>query len=285
MDKEREDFRKRILMSLDSVFWDLGTWHPFALELQKRTAIKYEKGFYEDLSSGEGIELISLRFFLQDKSFFEFLEVLEQLIASLKNALKNPEVKANLYEPKKTERQYRTRVKWLVKEIEDSISCARAGLGIRFDSKEEIFYPSGDKDLEERLVKEPLRDLDTLGREEVSKVWKRGLRALLKSQGDHDELKDVVRDAYEALEAFAKIVCNNDRDLSGNRDRFISALNLNPYYQKMLKEYINYANEFRHAEKQQKPRPDLDYSEVEAFVYLTGLFIRLGIEKLRNHSP
>lgn len=221
--------------------------------------------------------------FFSKTSFEEFLEILECFIDELKKfEIEKPYVTAIRFYGDDSPL---VRSKWIGEKIEEAIGYAKVDLGIRFDTEEGIFYPSGDKELDEKLVKEPLRDLDTLGREEVSKVWKRGLRALLKSQGDHDELKDVVRDAYEALEAFAKIVCNNDRDLSGNRDRFISALNLNPYYQKMLKEYINYANEFRHAEKQQKPRPDLDYSEVEAFVYLTGLFIRLGIEKLRNHSP
>jgi hypothetical protein len=48
-------------------------------------------------------------------------------------------------------------------------------------------------------------------------------------------------------------------------------------YKPILKAYIAYANEFRHeAEKGQKkaipPR-----QEVESFIYLTGLFVRLAM--------
>jgi hypothetical protein len=51
-------------------------------------------------------------------------------------------------------------------------------------------------------------------------------------------------------------------------------------YKRMLKEYIEYANKFgRHAGPRGMPKPMPSRKEVEAFMYLTGLFIRLAVSK------
>jgi hypothetical protein len=48
----------------------------------------------------------------------------------------------------------------------------------------------------------------------------------------------------------------------------------------MLKEYIGYANDFgRHAGPEGKTKPIPSRKEVEAFMYLTGLFIRVALSK------
>ena len=85
---------------------------------------------------------------------------------------------------------------------------------------------------------------------------------------------------YEALEALAKIICGKDRDLSANRESFVSELKLADSYKRMLKEYIGYANDFaRHAGPDGKQKPLPARREVEGFMYLTGLFIRLALSK------
>jgi hypothetical protein len=58
----------------------------------------------------------------------------------------------------------------------------------------------------------------------------------------------------------------------------------NIYFKNIFSNYLNYANKFRHAEGDPEYHPVIDYAEVEAFVYLTGLFIRLGIEKLKSEE-
>jgi hypothetical protein len=65
--------------------------------------------------------------------------------------------------------------------------------------------------------------------------------------------------------------------LSKNRELLIKRLRLSDYYKRLLKDYIEYGSEFRHAERLNRPRPKLTEPEVEAFMYLTGLFIRLAI--------
>jgi hypothetical protein len=57
----------------------------------------------------------------------------------------------------------------------------------------------------------------------------------------------------------------------------IKKLGLGERHKMLLKEYINYANEYRHAVDQ--PRATIGGSEAESFVYLTGWFIRLAVER------
>ena len=86
---------------------------------------------------------------------------------------------------------------------------------------------------------------------------------------------------YEALEAMSQVVTGRtDKDLSANRELFVSELGLSDYFKKMLHDYIKYANDFRHATNPNRNRGQPKRKEVEAFVYSTGVFLRLSIERL-----
>jgi hypothetical protein len=60
-------------------------------------------------------------------------------------------------------------------------------------------------------------------------------------------------------------------------EQFISIVKASDGYKRLLKEYIAYANAFRHAGKDGQAKPDLTRKEVESFVYMTGVFIRLAV--------
>ena len=93
-------------------------------------------------------------------------------------------------------------------------------------------------------------------------------------------LSYTVTDMYEALEALAKVITNKpNSDLAATREKFIKQIGLSDYYKKMLRDYISYANEYRHAPEPGKDRPIPSPKEVEAFIYTTGLFIRLAISE------
>jgi len=126
-------------------------------------------------------------------------------------------------------------------------------------------------------VNEPLRWLREKGYTTVAAPFEKGLEHLLKSQGNPALRADVVTDVYEALEALAKIVTGRDRDLSANAETFIAKVKASDAYKVLLKDYIAYANNFRHAAEEARPRPALSAAEVESFVYLTGVFIRLAV--------
>jgi len=164
--------------------------------------------------------------------------------------------------------------RWVDKFLTES----EVALGVRLhDGK---FFPAGSPLLDERLVNDVLGLLSQDNLETVSAPFNKGLDHLLKSTNKPELLTDVITDMYEALEAMAKIVLGNTKDLSANRESFISKLNLSEYFKKLLKDYIEYANDLgRHAGNPGEGKPVPAYKEVESFVYLTGLFIRLAMQE------
>lgn len=166
----------------------------------------------------------------------------------------------------------------LTELIKRVISLSEVDLGISW--KDGVFIKPGAKLLDSALVNEPLQWLSEPKYNNVLKPFEKGLQHYMKTTKRPELLADVVTDMYEALEALAKIVTGRPRkDLSANRELFVQMLELSEYYKKMLKDYISYANDFRHAAEEGKDRPIPSSKEVEAFVYTTGLFIRLAISE------
>lgn len=164
--------------------------------------------------------------------------------------------------------------------IKAAISQSEIDLGVEW--RDGLFYQSGAKLLDEALVKENLKWLSDPQYINVLTPFEKGLRHLLEAQKQPTKLSNTVTDMYEALEALAKIVTGRDRDLSGNAESYISKLGLSEHYKGMLKAHIKYANKYRHAPKpSERSKPPLP-NEVEAFVYTTGVFIRLAIQQLNQ---
>lgn len=158
--------------------------------------------------------------------------------------------------------------------IERLFELTEVDIGVKW--KNSRFIKTGAKELDEKLINESLKWLDSDKYETVRIPFEKSLRHLLESEKDKSRLSDVVTDSYEGIEALAQIVNGNEKDLSANRELFIKNVNASDEYKKILREYIDYANKFRHAIKEGKKKPDISSSEAESFVYLTGLFIRLA---------
>lgn len=141
------------------------------------------------------------------------------------------------------------------------------------------FIRTGAKLLDQKLVNEPLRWLSDPRYKNVYAPFAKGLSYFLEAEKHPESLSDVITDMYEALEALSEVVTGRNKELSGNAELFIRKINASQHYKPILKKYITYACEFRHALEEGKERPTLPVSEVESFVYLTGLFIRLAIGK------
>jgi hypothetical protein len=101
----------------------------------------------------------------------------------------------------------------------------------------------------------------------------------LESDKRPELLSDVITDMYEALESLATIITGKDKDLSANRELFVKKLRVSENYKTILKEYISYANDFRHGSSQDSQKPSPSNHEVESFIYLTGAFIRLAMNE------
>ena len=168
----------------------------------------------------------------------------------------------------------RSNVDQLIKLI---LRESEVDLGVRWDNGR--FIKSGAALLDEKLVNDILHWLREKKYSSVIKPFEKGLDHLLHSEKRPELLSDVITDMYEALEALSKIIAERpNKDLSANRDLFISKVNASKEYKKILTEYIIYANEFRHAQEEGMSKPTISQHEVESFVYLTGLFIRLAIQ-------
>ena len=149
-------------------------------------------------------------------------------------------------------------------------------LGVQWENG--VFVKAGAPLLDKKLVRDVLGWARERKYETVRAPFEKGLRHFLESTKHPELLLDVVTDIYEALEAVAKIVTGRDVDLSSNRERFIKAVRAPERYKKLLKEYVDYGCDFRHAADAVEPRPILSPEEVESFVYLTGIFIRFAMK-------
>ncbi len=156
------------------------------------------------------------------------------------------------------------------------LEISEVDLGVKWDNGK--FIKSGVKLLDERLVNDPLKWLRAKGFNNVLAPYEKGLKHFLDSDKRPELRFDVITDMYEALEALAKIVTGKDKDLSGNRELFVKEVKSSDSYKDILKEYISYANNFRHAVELNEQKPKLSAGEVESFIYLTGIFIRLAME-------
>jgi len=163
---------------------------------------------------------------------------------------------------------------------EDCLSLSEVDLDIAW--RDGSFRSSGAKLLDEDLVNVNLKWLSDFKYQQVLEPFAKGLHHFLEANKEPEKLADTVTDMYEAIEAMAKIATHNNSDLSANREKFIKILKVNRYYKGMLGDYIDYANQYRHAVSPNEKREIPKRNEVEAFYYITGIFIRLSIQKLQS---
>lgn len=166
--------------------------------------------------------------------------------------------------------------------VDYAIAESELDLGIRWNDG--VFTRKGAKLLDDSLVNEDLHWLRESGYENVRKPFEKALGHLLESTKHPEVLSDAVTDAYEAMEALVKTVCGNKKDLSGNREQFLSKINASKEFKGLLKQYVEFGNDFRHAADPETLKPTLSASEVEFFIYMTGAFIRMVKESRVEQS-
>ncbi|MHC4478301.1 MAG: hypothetical protein ACYTEL_21905 [Planctomycetota bacterium] len=161
------------------------------------------------------------------------------------------------------------RLKWLCESIEKALSYAACDLGITW--KDGLFYPSGAEELDKALVEDTLTWLADYPSER--KDYQRALECYLGKQ----HLGDVIKNSYLVAEGITRNVLGNDRTLDKNKTALLAKLRLPGEWASMLGSYIGYAHNLRHASEE---RHDISEQEAEAFLYLTGLIVRLIIKSM-----
>jgi len=167
---------------------------------------------------------------------------------------------------------------WADKVVKEILNDSEVDLGIRWEKGQ--FIRNDAPLLDEKAVNDVLGLTNTPEYRGVDQAFRKGLTLFLDASKKPDFLSGVVTHMYEALEALAKIICGNDKDLSANREALVTKLKLIDPFKQMLKPYIEYANDLhRHAGEKGQAKPLPSHREVEAFMYLTGLVIRLALSK------
>jgi hypothetical protein len=173
-----------------------------------------------------------------------------------------------LYEILKRKREYQ---KALGGFREAALSHATIDIGVRW--KDGMFYPTGAKELDERLIEEPLQWLSKFQNERAD--YLKALTGYTAKRFD-----DVIINCYLVIEGVSRNVLANDRTLENNRENLLRTIGLSQEWKALLHNFITYANEFkRHASDK---RYEINPIEVEGFLYLTGVFLRLIAEATKR---
>ena len=194
-----------------------------------------------------------IQYYIQKKSFEDLLDTIEAIY----------EVDIN----------YRNLIAEKVIQILD---LSEIDIGIRWQDGK--FWPKGAELLDEQLVNDPLKWLRQNRHSTVIDPFEKALRHFLEAESRPEVRSDVITDAYEALEALAKIVLDNDRDLSQNREKFVSKIKGKVFHKEILRQYVKYGCKYRHAADPESPRPQPTIAEAEFFLYFTGSVLRLAME-------
>lgn len=164
-----------------------------------------------------------------------------------------------------------------------AISLSEVDLGVAWEAGH--FRRSGSSLLDSEVVNDPLGTLSDPKYAVVREPLVKALTHLLEAERRDELYSDAVTDAYEALEACAKVITGRlGKDLSANADSLISLLPVSSAardaYRTQLKAYITYGNLYRHAKASTEQRSPPTKHEAEAFIYQTGIFIRLATAKV-----
>jgi len=152
-------------------------------------------------------------------------------------------------------------------KINSILSLCSCDIGIRW--KEGFFYPAGAEELDESLIEETLTWLNDYPDER--KDYKRALECYSGNQTS----PDVIKNCYSAVEGIARNVLGSKKTLDKNKDELLKKMDLSDGWNSILATYINYAHNYRHASPE---RHKIKEQEAEAYLYMTGLIIRLIIE-------
>ncbi len=143
------------------------------------------------------------------------------------------------------------------------------------------FYPEGAEELDERLIKENLRWLEKYPK--VKELFANALDHYSQSLKTSVKRKDVISNSYQAVEEFSRNLLGNSKAFDNNFNEVAKQLNLVSQWGQILKFYTELSKEFgRHPGRSNDYVPTKE--DTEAFLYLSGLLLRMLIEKKNNKN-
>ncbi len=142
------------------------------------------------------------------------------------------------------------------------------------------FYPEGVEEFDEKLVEDVLKWLGD--NPKISALYKNALDQYSQSLIDKVKRKDVVNNAFQAVEKLTEEYLGSLKpSFDNNFNALVDKLTLDKEWKKIFNSYRELSKEFgRHAGKGDKFIPTQE--DTEAFLYLSGLVLRLILQKLKG---
>lgn len=139
------------------------------------------------------------------------------------------------------------------------------------------FYPEGAKEFDEKLISDVLKWLDSSPK--IQSLYKNALDHYSQSLKEPIKRKDVVSNAFQAVEKLTQEFLNSPKgSFDNNFNALVDKLILDKEWKKIFNSYKELSKEFgRHASNNKNFIPAQE--DAEAFLYLSGLILRLILQK------
>lgn len=143
------------------------------------------------------------------------------------------------------------------------------------------FYPEGAEELDEKLIKENLTWLNSYPK--VKKIFSNALDNFSQSLKADIKRKDAISNSFQAVEELTKMYLENDKSFDNNYNELIQNIGLAKQWGNIINFYKELSKEFgRHSGRQEDFIPSAE--DTEAFLYLSGLLLRLILNKINQKN-
>jgi hypothetical protein len=166
-----------------------------------------------------------------------------------------------------------------IEEIDKTVLLALSqpiSLGISWRNGR--FYPEGVKEFDEKLISDVLIWLEN--KPKIKALYQNALDHYSKSINDPIKRKDVFSNAFQAVEKLTKEFLETSTNaFDNNFNALIKKLDLHKEWSKIFNSYKELSKEFgRHGGNNDNFIPE--QADTEAFLYLSGLIMRLILQKI-----
>ena len=160
--------------------------------------------------------------------------------------------------------------------VEDLLAQSPISLGVAW--VEGRFIPEGAKEIDQKLIHETLHWLKDFPK--VKELFENALDHYSQSKNDQIKRKDVITNAQQALDEMTRLILVDGKAFDNSLKELPAALGLGQEWKGLLNQYNEIAKQFgRHPGRGEDYIPGI--AETESYLYLTGIMIRLIIQKIQ----
>lgn len=167
--------------------------------------------------------------------------------------------------------------KWIdkINKVVSFVLSQPVSLGVSW--RDGQFYPEGVEEFDEKLISDVLKWLGN--RPKIHALYKNALDQYSQSLGGPIKRKDVINNSFQAVEKLTEEFLKSPKpSFDNNFNELIDKLSLDKEWKKILNSYRELSKEFgRHAGQKKDFIPSQE--DTEAFLYLSGLVMRLVLQK------